>query len=196
MCACDFWVQLGSAAASAANPQQRHVVPDQHQVAKASADYRPITLCGPIRRRDFWDSSASVFRISESKSQSSSGSMMARPTAWSCRAAYPLCRGIIYGEHGLYSELGRQLRFLTTWTLPEVRIRPRRKLRVQLRPQHAVIPKIDYPPWDIVFLHDHRHEFPLIDHLSRAFQLQLSWTVCSFMQNTPQTWGNSWLYRN
>jgi hypothetical protein len=56
--------------------------------------------------------------------------------------------------------------------------------------------KIDYPPWDMYFCHEYAYEFPLIDYLSRTFDLALEEDCVLFMQKTPQTWRASWLYRN
>ncbi len=56
--------------------------------------------------------------------------------------------------------------------------------------------KIDYPPWDMYFCHEFRYEFPLIDHLAEAFGLEPELDCALFMQNTAQTWGASWLYRD
>jgi hypothetical protein len=56
--------------------------------------------------------------------------------------------------------------------------------------------KIDYPPWDMYFCHESTYEFPLIEYLGEAFGLQPELDCVLFMQNTAQTWGASWLYRN
>lgn len=56
--------------------------------------------------------------------------------------------------------------------------------------------KIDYPPWDMYFCHDCTYQFPLIDYLRETFDLQAEFDCILFMQNTKQTWGTSWLYRN
>jgi hypothetical protein len=56
--------------------------------------------------------------------------------------------------------------------------------------------KIDYPPWDMYFCHEYRYEFPLIDYLCATFGLEAELDCVLFMQNTRQTWGSSWLYRN
>jgi hypothetical protein len=56
--------------------------------------------------------------------------------------------------------------------------------------------KIDYPPWDMYFCHDYRYGFPLIEYLSAAFGLEIELDCVLFMQNTRQTWGTSWLYRD
>ena len=56
--------------------------------------------------------------------------------------------------------------------------------------------KIDYPPWDMYFCHESRYEFPLMDYVNATFGLQPELDCVLFMQNTEQTWGTSWLYRN
>ena len=56
--------------------------------------------------------------------------------------------------------------------------------------------KIDYPPWDLYFCHEVKFHFPLIDYLRNAFGLHTEFDCTLFMQNTKQTWGSSWLYRN
>ncbi len=56
--------------------------------------------------------------------------------------------------------------------------------------------KIDYPPWDMYFCHEHDYEFSLIDYLRDTFGLELEFDCVLFMKNTRQTWGSSWLYRN
>ncbi|HWG47631.1 MAG TPA: hypothetical protein VN688_33010 [Gemmataceae bacterium] len=56
--------------------------------------------------------------------------------------------------------------------------------------------KIDYPPWDMYFCHEYSYEFPLIDYLREAFDLRAELDCVLFLQNTKQTWGTSWLYRN
>jgi hypothetical protein len=56
--------------------------------------------------------------------------------------------------------------------------------------------KIDYPPWDMYFCHEHRYDFALIDYLRENLGLDLELDCVLFMQNTRQTWGTSWLYRN
>jgi hypothetical protein len=55
--------------------------------------------------------------------------------------------------------------------------------------------KIDYPPWDMYFCHEYRYEFPLIEHLCRAYGLDADLDCALFMEKTRQTWGPSWLYR-
>ena len=56
--------------------------------------------------------------------------------------------------------------------------------------------KIDYPPWDMYFCHDYGYEFPLMDYVCETFGLRAELDCVLFMQNTEQTWGTSWLYRN
>lgn len=56
--------------------------------------------------------------------------------------------------------------------------------------------KIDYPPWDMYFCHQYRYDFPLMDYVSATFGLEPALDCVLFMQNTQQTWGTSWLYRN
>ena len=56
--------------------------------------------------------------------------------------------------------------------------------------------KIDYPPWDMYFCHEFRYEFSLMDYVNATFGLQPELDCVLFMQNTEQTWGTSWLYRN
>lgn len=56
--------------------------------------------------------------------------------------------------------------------------------------------KIDYPPWDMYFCHECNYEFLLIDYLCETFDLKAELDCVLFMQNTRQTWGTSWLYRN
>ena len=55
--------------------------------------------------------------------------------------------------------------------------------------------KIDYPPWDMYFCHDYSYEFPLMDYVCDTFDLETELDCVLFMQNTRQTWGTSWLYR-
>ena len=56
--------------------------------------------------------------------------------------------------------------------------------------------KIDYPPWDLYFCHEFEYRFPLMEYLGETFGLDLELDCVLFMQNTRQTWGSSWLYRN
>jgi hypothetical protein len=56
--------------------------------------------------------------------------------------------------------------------------------------------KIDYPPWDMYFCHGFSYQFPLIDYLCETYDLRAELDCVLFMQNTKQTWGTSWLYRN
>jgi hypothetical protein len=56
--------------------------------------------------------------------------------------------------------------------------------------------KIDYPPWDMYFCHEFSYDFPLVQFLGAAFDLRAELDCVLFMQNTKQTWGTSWLYRN
>ena len=56
--------------------------------------------------------------------------------------------------------------------------------------------KIDYPPWDMYFCHEYSYEFPLVDYICATFGLEAELDCVLFMQNTRQTWGSSWLYRN
>jgi hypothetical protein len=55
--------------------------------------------------------------------------------------------------------------------------------------------KIDYPPWDLSFCHECDYEFPLVEYLCATFGLHAELDCVLFMQNTKQTWGSSWLYR-
>jgi len=55
--------------------------------------------------------------------------------------------------------------------------------------------EIEYPPWDMYFCHEVRYEFPLIEYLARTFDLAPEFDCALFMQDTPQTWGSSWLFR-
>jgi hypothetical protein len=56
--------------------------------------------------------------------------------------------------------------------------------------------KIDYPPWDMYFCHEYSYGFALLDYIAETFGLQAELDCVLFMQNTSQTWGTSWLYRN
>jgi hypothetical protein len=56
--------------------------------------------------------------------------------------------------------------------------------------------RIDYPPWDMYFCHEHNYTFALVDYLCETFDLRPQLDCVLFMQNTKQTWGTSWLYRN
>jgi hypothetical protein len=56
--------------------------------------------------------------------------------------------------------------------------------------------RIDYPAWDMYFCHDYSYRFPLLDHLLQTMQIDATFDSVLFMQNTRQTWGSSWLYRN
>ncbi|MEM7539921.1 MAG: hypothetical protein AAF639_47645 [Chloroflexota bacterium] len=53
---------------------------------------------------------------------------------------------------------------------------------------------IDYPKWDMYFCHEMDYDFPLMRHLDTQYGLQMEYDSVLFMQNTPQTWGASWLY--
>jgi len=55
--------------------------------------------------------------------------------------------------------------------------------------------KIDYPAWDMYFCHDCEYKFSLVEYLCETFALDLEFDCVLFMQNTPQTWGASWMYR-
>jgi len=46
------------------------------------------------------------------------------------------------------------------------------------------------------FCHECSYQFPLIDYLCETFDLRAELDCVLFMQNTKQTWGTSWLYRN
>lgn len=56
--------------------------------------------------------------------------------------------------------------------------------------------KIDYPQWDLYFCHDYDYTFPLMNYVAKSYGLDLELDCVLFMQNTRQTWGASWLYRN
>jgi Uncharacterized conserved protein (COG2071) len=56
--------------------------------------------------------------------------------------------------------------------------------------------KIDYPPWDMYFCHEYDYDFPLLDYVNSAFGLEPELDCVLFIQNTKQTWGTSWMYRN
>jgi hypothetical protein len=56
--------------------------------------------------------------------------------------------------------------------------------------------KIDYPPWDLYFCHEYSYSFPLVEYLGETFGLRAEVDCVMFMQNTKQTWGTSWLYRD
>jgi hypothetical protein len=55
--------------------------------------------------------------------------------------------------------------------------------------------KIDYPEWDMYFCHNTSYNFPLLEHLIESFQIDAQLDCVLFMENTPQTWCSSWLYR-
>ena len=56
--------------------------------------------------------------------------------------------------------------------------------------------QIDYPEWDMYFCHDAEYEFPLMNYLTDTFKIDAQLDCILFMENTPQTWGSSWLYAN
>ena len=56
--------------------------------------------------------------------------------------------------------------------------------------------KIDYPTWDMYFCHDCEYQFSLVEYVRETFGLDLEFDCVLFVQDTPQTWGSSWLYRN
>jgi hypothetical protein len=55
---------------------------------------------------------------------------------------------------------------------------------------------IEYPEWDLSFCHTVDYEFPVLDTLSREFQLELTFDSVLCMENTHQTWCASTLFKN
>jgi hypothetical protein len=56
--------------------------------------------------------------------------------------------------------------------------------------------KIEYPPWDISFCHAYSYDFPLMDFICTTFDLHPTLDCVLSMQDVPQVWGSSRLYRN
>ena len=54
--------------------------------------------------------------------------------------------------------------------------------------------EIEYPEWDISFCHAFEQRFALIEHLDRAFELDLRFDCTLFMQNVRQVWKSARLY--
>jgi hypothetical protein len=54
---------------------------------------------------------------------------------------------------------------------------------------------IDYPEWDIQFCHQYQYDFSLLNYLFETFDLQAELDCVLYMEQVPQTWGTSWLYR-
>ena len=53
---------------------------------------------------------------------------------------------------------------------------------------------IGYPPWNTQFCHGYEFNFNLLDFLFAEFSLDAELDHVLFMENTPQTWGASFLY--
>jgi hypothetical protein len=68
--------------------------------------------------------------------------------------------------------------------------------RVDFAQDKLSFQKIDYPEWDMYFCHRCEYQFPLLDHVIETFEIDATLDSILFMQNTRQTWGSSWLYRN
>ena len=114
-----------------------------------------------------------------------------------CRAADPICRGKFSAVMGsitkarpattMFGDVDAARKFVFDLDGSCGYSYEREKLSFQ---------KIDYPPWDMYFCHEHRYEFALVDFLRTTFGLDLEFDCVLFMQNTSQTWGSSWMYRD
>lgn len=54
---------------------------------------------------------------------------------------------------------------------------------------------IRYPAWDLQFCHQADYDFSLLNYLFAAYDLQPEFDCVLFMEQVPQVWGSSWLYR-
>lgn len=53
---------------------------------------------------------------------------------------------------------------------------------------------IEYPDWDISFCHGVEYDFPLLEYVLDAFDVDATVDCALYMQDVEQTWGRSWLY--
>jgi hypothetical protein len=114
-----------------------------------------------------------------------------------CRAADPLCRGRFHAdvasvtrekpESTLFADIEEAKQFVFDLDGSCGYDYGREMLSFQ---------KIDYPPWNMYFCHEYSYDFALIDYLCKTFDLPAELDCVLFMQNSKQTWGTSWLYRN
>ncbi len=55
--------------------------------------------------------------------------------------------------------------------------------------------EIEYPEWDTRFCHKVTFSFALLDYLFKTYELHAELDHVLFMQDVPQTWGRSFLYK-
>jgi hypothetical protein len=114
-----------------------------------------------------------------------------------CRAADPLCGGEL---HATMASVNKQRPVTTLFRDVEEATEFVFNLDGSCGYDYAremlSFQRIDYPKWDMYFCHECEYRFPLLECLSETFKLNLEFDCVLFMQNTPQTWGSSWLYRN
>ena len=197
MCACDFWVGRLGLAAHPAGAEQRHALPGQHQGPQGGQGlprllHPPLGLVVAVPR---------VLRqaVSHFRKQVSSFIRVDDGVLYSleCRAADPLCRGKFEAVMAsvtkerpattVFADVEEAKQFVFDLDGSCGYSYERGMLSFQ---------KIDYPPWDMYFCHEYSYEFPLMDYVYETFGLRAELDCVLFMQNTEQTWGTSWLYRN
>ncbi|MFN0056657.1 MAG: hypothetical protein ACKV0T_31325 [Planctomycetales bacterium] len=197
MCACDFWVSWFGWLPLPPIRNNDMLCRISTRVPKRGADYRTYyTLRSDSSSRflGFFGKRFSHFRKKVSEFvRVDDGSIY----NLECRAADPLCRGQFTANMAsvqksrpastIFRDVDAARQFVFDLDGSCGYSYERDMLSFQ---------KIDYPPWDMYFCHEYRHEFPLLDHLARTFDLHLELDCVLFMQNTHQTWGASWLYRN
>lgn len=55
--------------------------------------------------------------------------------------------------------------------------------------------RIQFPEWDLQFCHEFDYNFSLLNYLFEAYDLRPEFDCVLFMEQVPQVWGSSWLYR-
>jgi hypothetical protein len=197
MCACDFWVgRLGwlSIPPVRNNDMLCRV---SAKVSKGNKIYRAYYTL----RSDSSSRFLGFFgkRFSHFRKQVSPFVRVDDGTRYSleCEAADPLCRGKLQAAMASVSrEKPDTTVFANIEEAKQFVFDLDGSCGYDFRSDRLSFQKIDYPPWDMYFCHEYHYEFPLIDYLCERFELRAELDCVLFMQNTKQTWGSSWLYRN
>lgn len=197
MCACDFWVSRLGLLPIPPVRNNDMLCRVSTKVRKGSKTYRAYyTLRSDSSSKflGFFGRRFSHFRKRRSRFERIDDGTQ---YVLRCHAEDPLCRGEL---RAIMSSVNKQTPDTTTFSnvqeATDFVFNLDGSCGYSYERELLSFQKIDYPTWDMYFCHEFEYKFSLVDYMCESFGLDSEFDCVLFMQNTPQTWGSSRMYRN
>lgn len=196
MCACDFWVtRIGPLPVPRIrnNEMLCRISARLRKRGRAYRTYYTLRSDASSRFLGFLGSRFSHFRkaVSDFERQDDGDTYRLQ-----CRATDPLCGGELAvrlagnraapPRSSIFADISSATDFVLNLDGSSGYHFPTGRLSFQ---------RIEYPEWDTSFCHELEFDFPLLDHLIEVFAADAVFDCAIYMENVPQRWGRSWLYR-